>query len=80
MSAPGGFLQQLFARTARHHLTEIMVIARIFHPGSGSTLRLVAPLCRSFSKHGYGYAFSNDQSNCFASYTVNSTSWVKHAG
>jgi hypothetical protein len=35
---------------------------------------------RSFSNHSYGYAFSNDRPNCFASHTANLESFMKYPG
>ena len=47
---------------------------------SGFALHLTSHFGRSFSNHSYRYAFSNDQPNCFASYTANSGSLANYPG
>jgi hypothetical protein len=61
-------------------MSVFMDFRRLHFVLSGFTLRLAAHLSRSFSNHSYCYDFSNDQTNCFASHTVNSGSLVKQAG
>ena len=41
---------------------------------------LTSHFARSFSNHSYGYAFSNDQPKCFASYNANFESFMKYLG
>jgi len=47
---------------------------------SGFVQHLTSHLCRSSSNHSYRYASSNDQPNCFASYSTNPGSVVKCSG
>jgi len=43
-------------------------------------LHLASHFGKSSSTHSYGYEISNDFSNCFASYNLNSESLVQYAG
>ncbi len=45
---------------------------------SGFAQHLASHFVRSFSNHSYRYAFSNDRTNCFASYSANSGSLMKY--
>ncbi len=47
---------------------------------SGFAQHLASHFGKSFSNHSYRYDFSNDLSNCFASYRPNSGSLVNYAG
>jgi len=64
-----------------HRFVVILAVRRwIQDVLSGFTPRLTSHFDRSFSNHSFGYAFSNDRPNCFASHTVNSGSLVQYAG
>jgi hypothetical protein len=47
---------------------------------SGFALHLASHFARSFKNHSYGYACLNDRTNCIASYTAKSGSFVQYAG
>ena len=47
---------------------------------SGFAQHLASHFGRSFSNHSCRYAFSNDQPNCFASYSTNSGPLMKCSG
>jgi hypothetical protein len=47
---------------------------------SDFAMHLTSQFGRSFSNHSYSYAFSNDQPNCFASYTAKIESFMKYPG
>ena len=45
---------------------------------SSFSQHLTSDLGRSFSKYSYRYAFSNDQPNCFDSYSANPGSLMRY--
>jgi hypothetical protein len=65
----------------KQRITSVFADFLQLHVGlSGFTLHLASHFARSFSNHSYRYGLSNDRTNCFASYTVNSGSLVQYAG
>jgi hypothetical protein len=47
---------------------------------SDFAMHLTSHFARSFSNHSFGYASSNDQPNCFASYNANLESFMNNPG
>jgi hypothetical protein len=47
---------------------------------SDFAVHLASHFGRSLSNHSYGYALSNDQPNCFASYTAILESFMNYPG